>query len=71
MPRVDSEIAVCVQVLVNKGNYTGLTPLPAQGRDPITSLKAKTGSRENRLSPFVPNPDSGVSRDFTKSPLVS
>lgn len=71
MPRVDSEIAVHVQVWVNRGNYTGLTSLPARGRDPVTPLKAKTGSQENLLSPFFPNPDSGVSGDFTKAPLVS
>lgn len=69
MPRVESEIAVCVQVSVNRGNYTGLTSLPAQGRDPVTSLKAKTGSQENRLTLFLPTLDSGVSGDFTKAPL--
>lgn len=35
---------------------------------PVTPLKASTGTHDDRIHPFLPNPDSNVSGYFTISP---
>lgn len=57
------------KVLVGMKDPVGLSPFPALGCNPLTSLEATTyGPRANCLFDLSPNPDSYVTGDFTKSP---
>lgn len=67
VPRLPFEKADFAQVVVNKGNIAGLTRSPTRGSSHVAPLKAISGTQDNRLSPFVPKPDSNVSEACTMS----
>lgn len=46
----------------------GRRPIRPGGRNTVAPLKATNGTRDHRLSPFFPNPDTYVSGNFTISP---
>lgn len=50
------------------GNTAGLIPSEHDARELVTPLKATSDTQENRLFPFLSNPDSYFSGDFPKSP---
>lgn len=50
------------------GNTAGLKPSEHGARELVTPLKATSYTQENRIFPFLSNPDSYFSRGFPKSP---
>lgn len=64
-PHVFLRNADVAQVLV-EGEYSRVDALPnPRGRDPVFPMKAITVTQDDRLSPFLPNPDphdSGISQ---------
>lgn len=42
------------EVLVVRVNTAGMAPSPRRGLDPVAPLKAKTGAKDNRLTPPSP-----------------
>lgn len=53
-PRTPSDNAdIELVLMVGRGNTARLTPYSTWGRDPVTPLKAKTGTRDIRLSRLI------------------
>lgn len=66
----DADFALEVVSGLARGIRPGWRPPRCEGRDPFTLIKTIPGTQNNRLPlPLVfSNPDSYVTRDFTKSP---
>lgn len=69
---LSSESANIAEVVIDKGNSAGLTPLPSRVDTvaPLISTRT-TDILHNLHSPFFPNTDSYVSLDVTISPLLT